>query len=97
MRCLRIYATPDGESRFDEVELPTPQVFSSGPRYPRAPPSPPLQTGLSLSVVARRSNAHGCQRSCKSLNKGDHDRIATPKVRRLERAPNSTQGFEAYL
>ncbi len=23
MKCLRIYATPDGESRFDEVELPT--------------------------------------------------------------------------
>jgi hypothetical protein len=23
MRCLRIYATPYGESHFDEVELPT--------------------------------------------------------------------------
>jgi hypothetical protein len=23
MKCLRIYATPDGESHFDEVELPT--------------------------------------------------------------------------
>jgi hypothetical protein len=23
MRCLRIYATPDGESRFGEVEIPT--------------------------------------------------------------------------
>ena len=23
MRCLRIFATPDGESHFDEVELPT--------------------------------------------------------------------------
>ncbi len=22
MKCLRIYATPDGESHFDEVELP---------------------------------------------------------------------------
>jgi hypothetical protein len=26
MKCLRIYATPDGESRFDEVELPTSKV-----------------------------------------------------------------------
>lgn len=23
MKCLRIYATPDGESHFDEIELPT--------------------------------------------------------------------------
>ena len=23
MKCLRIFATPDGESHFDEVELPT--------------------------------------------------------------------------
>ncbi|WP_245457788.1 hypothetical protein [Phyllobacterium myrsinacearum] len=23
MKCLRIYASPDGESHFDEVELPT--------------------------------------------------------------------------
>lgn len=23
MKCLRIYATPDGESHFDEVEIPT--------------------------------------------------------------------------
>jgi hypothetical protein len=23
MKCLRIYANPDGESHFDEVELPT--------------------------------------------------------------------------
>jgi hypothetical protein len=23
MRCLRIYATPDGESRFDEIDIPT--------------------------------------------------------------------------
>lgn len=23
MKCLRIYATSDGESRFDEIELPT--------------------------------------------------------------------------
>lgn len=26
MKCLRIYATPDGESHFDEVELPTRKV-----------------------------------------------------------------------
>jgi hypothetical protein len=23
MRCLRIYATPDGESHFDEIDIPT--------------------------------------------------------------------------
>lgn len=26
MKCLRIYATPDGESHFDEVEIPTQEV-----------------------------------------------------------------------
>ncbi len=26
MKCLRIYATPDGESHFDEIEIPTSQV-----------------------------------------------------------------------
>lgn len=26
MKCLRIYATPDGESHFDEIELPTTKV-----------------------------------------------------------------------
>jgi hypothetical protein len=26
MKCLRIYATPDGESHFDEVELPTTKI-----------------------------------------------------------------------
>lgn len=26
MKCLRIYATPDGESHFDEVELPTRKI-----------------------------------------------------------------------
>ncbi|SFU16040.1 hypothetical protein SAMN05444141_11225 [Pseudovibrio denitrificans] len=26
MKCLRIYATPDGESHFDEIEIPTNQV-----------------------------------------------------------------------
>jgi hypothetical protein len=26
MKCLRIYATPDGESHFDEVEIPTQKV-----------------------------------------------------------------------
>lgn len=26
MKCLRIYATPDGESHFDEVELPSRKV-----------------------------------------------------------------------
>jgi hypothetical protein len=26
MRCLRIYATPDGESHFGEVEIPTPMA-----------------------------------------------------------------------
>lgn len=26
MKCLRIYASPDGESHFDEVELPTTKV-----------------------------------------------------------------------
>ena len=25
MRCLRIYATPDGESHFDEIDIPTTQ------------------------------------------------------------------------
>src|SRR5262245_57439256 len=25
MKCLRIYATPDGESHFDEIEIPTTQ------------------------------------------------------------------------
>jgi hypothetical protein len=26
MKCLRIYATPDGESRFGEVEIPTDKI-----------------------------------------------------------------------
>lgn len=26
MKCLRIYASPDGESHFDEIELPTTKV-----------------------------------------------------------------------
>lgn len=26
MKCLRIYATPDGESHFDEIELPTTKI-----------------------------------------------------------------------
>ncbi|MDO1580702.1 hypothetical protein [Rhizobium oryzicola] len=26
MKCLRIYATPDGESHFDEVEFPTTEI-----------------------------------------------------------------------
>ena len=26
MKCLRIYACPDGESHFDEVELPTTKI-----------------------------------------------------------------------
>jgi hypothetical protein len=26
MKCLRIYATPDGESHFDEVEIPTTKI-----------------------------------------------------------------------
>ena len=27
MRCLRIYATPNGESHFDEVEMPTKKIL----------------------------------------------------------------------
>jgi hypothetical protein len=34
MKCLRIYATPDGESHFDEVELPT----TKRPVHPDAVP-----------------------------------------------------------
>lgn len=26
MKCLRIYATPDGESHFDDIELPTTKI-----------------------------------------------------------------------
>jgi hypothetical protein len=26
MKCLRIYATPDGESHFDEIDLPTTKI-----------------------------------------------------------------------
>jgi hypothetical protein len=34
MKCLRIYATPDGESRFDEIDIPT----SERPIFPDAAP-----------------------------------------------------------
>lgn len=42
MKCLRIYASPDGESHFDEIELPTTELclhpdaapFSVTPSYP---------------------------------------------------------------
>ena len=34
MKCLRIYATPDGESHFDEIELPT----TKRPAHPDAEP-----------------------------------------------------------
>lgn len=34
MKCLRIYATPDGESHFDEVDIPTHKV----PVHPEATP-----------------------------------------------------------
>ena len=33
MKCLRIFATPEGESQFDEVELPgdSPQLAGAAP------------------------------------------------------------------
>ena len=34
MKCLRIYATPDGESHFDEIDLPT----TKGSVHPDAAP-----------------------------------------------------------
>lgn len=42
MKCLRIYATPDGESHFDEIDIPTnkrpvtPEIapFELSPHYP---------------------------------------------------------------
>ena len=34
MKCLRIYATPDGESRFGEIDIPTEKV----PVHPEATP-----------------------------------------------------------
>ena len=34
MRCLRIYATPDGESHFDEVDIPT----TATPIFPNTAP-----------------------------------------------------------
>ena len=42
MRCLRIYATPDGESHFDEIDIPTTKrsilpdtaPFELSPHYP---------------------------------------------------------------
>jgi hypothetical protein len=36
MKCLRIYATPDGESRFDEIDIPM-------TRRPAFPDTAPLE------------------------------------------------------
>jgi hypothetical protein len=44
MKCLRVYATPDGESHFDEIEIPTTALqvhvnavtFTASGKYPAA-------------------------------------------------------------
>ena len=70
MKCLRICATPDGESHFDEVELPTTKrsvhpdavPFEVSASYPGVPrPHHPHPSGHARGCLAYgpRAGAYG--------------------------------------
>ena len=55
MKCLRIYATPDGESHFDDVELPTIPITVH-------PEATPFEVTASYPAFASRTFRPACGR-----------------------------------